>query len=1334
MAPVDPTRHPLANPADSRNEGKDMMHAKIRSRALPGVLVFAALAACDGSSRVGEVGDSTRLELQNVELGRLVDVYAYQRINPADGDRRNRFNRRLRRVAESIVISPGIESEPLFDAAGEVVATADYEFRPFDKSVGHEELVILWDNENEVERANFTAALAGAQRGLIPLAAAYRGQNTQSRPIPIVPRNAAIRLQFSGKVLVNQAFFSENPSAIQLLEFKGDPAVVAPVDAFRILPYRVITKENEIILDTTILGGEGVAGANTAGLPVSADSVTANIRVAIPSRGQVVPTFYVNEDSVVRLNDVDSGGRSAVIRDFRSGNLSDGVAGRLREGEAPMIVSPLSMGIRSVDSTNNIITLNKRFQFVPIRGRYPFVDGPLDGSTRIPKGPLAAPIGTPLRHGDVLTQTIPVEVSQGVFELRTLRAEILENLSIGTVVGDPALPRLGLAENVPSGSEQGEELPEVSVRVSSAFEVDANGVRQTFRASGLPLGQDCLLRAFYYENIPFSSSPFAVSDHDCRHLFVRIDPNPAGAGVQPNASVAIEFTKPMDLDQVDNTANLLVTNTHIAVESFDTQMSDPKRATIRIVPTRLSDLAGDGTVLRLQPPMGFFHRTNTAETYCVHVRLGNLGVTDLAGNPLAIFDRPSSPEVSWSVDFSIDPLALTNDVAWHTYSLDSEDADGSLPGSVDMFGQFRLESGRLIAASGVRFGRSADSQNLVNISRINRGECWDPVGDVQLFPTLPAPNPPGGVVPTAPGAGVHPGRLYWQPRMSDTVLPPAVPQVFEYWNLLGQPVGRVVEPHKPQGSRMQMRYLEDDFSLSYRQPSEFAIDIEQLYWSPFNDETVLYDVFDRYTMSLAHSRRRQDERWTLASTAGPPPAGPFCRLDCDSMNSSLSLVFSENLLEGTSLVPVFEDKIYRINPNEAFRSTEGIKYVPFPRFDRTYTWRDSRLVTVDASGQVIGLGGAQQPDAQPPSSDSTARIDSPWVTDIPDPEFPGATWVEDDADFVGTQQRDHDPIALPLLVDFKVFADGAANSIAGGNNGFQVAMLGAPSNFIAGIPNGYYDRRGSGCGGGYPPWPRLRVHASGGEDIVTGANNLIDPANQLIAQESFVKDAGLGNVTRALFPAPPGDGMLNWARADFVRKVSTVTFGFFDTLNPQRFRLASNTTPVTVNVGDGFPDLDSVTGDLRISDLVVQMDPPQARQPAGTSVVVEIRGAEDFDKANTLYNPVFAGAGEVPSDRAADVPGPPLLLGRGNLLNANYACEAYRYSTANAPDAPRVAASGLTRYVTEDQLNLIRLPGSDLLPRYMNLRLVMTNNVDVTPALSPSLRSMSVVYRVQSNQ
>jgi len=1315
-----------------------MRHSRTWIASLATAGILAVLAGCDGSTKASGSGD--RATLVSVDLGRVVDVYAYRRAG-ASSDRRRRADRTIELVQRNVFINAAVETQSLFDAAGAEVASANYEFLPFDKAVGHEELVILWDDTaGSGESQRFQQALANAQSGFGVVPASYRGQNTLTRPIPIVPRNAAIRLRFSKPVDVDADFFAANPGAIQLLEFKGNPDVVAPADAFRVLPYRVIPAEDSVILDTTILGGEAAASSLTAGLPLSADSVTANIRIAIPSRGSVFPTFYVQEDPVPQLNGVDSSGRNSVIRDFRSGNLADGVAGRLREPEAPMIVTSFAMGITAVDTVNNILTINKRGLFVPVRGRYPFVDGPLSASG-LPLGPVAAPIARSLKVGDIIQQTINVEVSLGVFESVTLRAEVLQNLSIGTVVTDPVL---GLALNpLPGDSGQGELTPTVQVRVASVFAgVASNGVRQRFSSNGTLNGQDCLVRARYYEEVPFAGGAGNLSDRPWRNLFARIEPKPAvpAVDVQPNASVAIEFTKPMDLDQVDATKNLLITNRPVALESFAAQMTDPKRATTRVVPTRLTDLLGDGTVLRLQPPRGLFHAAGIAESYSVHVRLGSAGVTDLAGNPLDLFDNPAVPQDSWSVDFSLAPGASPNNVAWHTYLFEAEDEDGTLPGSPDLFGQYRLENGRLTGASGVRFGRSADQQNLSTISRINRGECWDPRN-----PTGVPPVPATGnslVLPVAPldQANLpHPGLLYWNPRMSDSIGPQPIPapQVFEYWQTVAQPVGRVIEPLKPQGSRMQMRYIEDDFSLSYRQPSEFGLDVEQLYWSPFNDETVLYDVFDRFTMSLSHARKRPDEFWFIVYPAPQPATPPQCVMACASLNSGLSTVFADNVLEGTTPVPVFADAVYTINPNLAFRTTENVKYVPFPRFDRTYTWRDSRLVTVDGSGNVIGLGGALQPGGVPPNNDVTANIDSPWIQSVPldttvqppvpDPEFfaSGASiYVNDPADFGGLNQRDHDPIALPLLVDFKMFADNPANGLASGANGFQVATLGPPTYGFPGAAGGYYDSvRFPGCGAAAPPWPAVRVHQSGGFDLLSPqVAILVDPANTQSATGSNVKDAGLGAAQTGLFTAPARDGMLNWARADFVRKVSTATFGFFDTLQPQRALLVDSTGTV-LPPEVGFPNLLAVDPSLRIDNLVVQLDPPQVRQPAGTSIVVEMRGADGFVNSGTLYNPSFAG--QSPSD-AFDT--------RGNLLNANYACEAYRYSTPNVNSVPRIAATGLTRYVTEDQINLIRNPATNLLPQFMNLRVVMTNNVDVTPALSPSLRSMSIIYSTALSQ
>lgn len=1329
-----------------------MMQAKNRSRAWPMAIALAALAACDGSTKIGQAGQAGgRAQLVSVEVGRLVDVYSYREsANSTNPDRRLRANRELFLYASNVVINANIETQSLFNAGGDLVESADYDFLPFDKEVGREQLLILWDDSKDSEQQRFKDALDNAQAGLTQLPASYRNQNTQSRPIPIVPRNAAIRLNFSSPLAVNADFFVANPSAIQLLEFQGDPAVVDPVNAFRILPYRVVPQGSSIILDTTILAGEAAGGITSPGLPLSSDNTTANIRIAIPTRGSVVSTFVVGEDPVKELNGVDTAGRNSVIRDFRSGNLADGASGKLSEPDVPRIVASLSMGIQKVDKATNIITINKRLNLVPIRGRYPFVDGPIFNG--MPRGPLAAPTQRALRAGDMLIQDVIVPLPDDRFETVTLRAEVLENLRVvsnlpasGSYVG------VGLSPNAPTGdSGQGELWTTAELRVATvAPALDSLNRPVFFDFDEVnPDGKDCILRAVYVEEIPFSNSGDNLSDRDWRSRFLRIDPAPPtpGVDVDPNASIAIEFTKPMDLDQIDNTANLLVTNTSSVAESFTMQMSDPKRATTRVVPTRLTDLSGDGTVLRLQPPLGFAHvgsldPSAPAEVYSLHVRLADGGVADLAGNTVQIYDDVSNPQDAWSVDFTINQTADPNPIGWHTYMFNAGDEDGSPPGSVDMFGQFRLENGRLFGATGVRFSRSASSNNLASVSRINRGECWDsgdpadavdnPFGYVgtiatanTVVPPLPGPPPALGVVPLDTVGAPHPGLLYWTPLMSDLVSPPNVPQVYEYYQQLPQSVGRVIEPLKPQGSRMQMRYIEDDFSLSYTQPSEFGLDIEQMYWSPFNDETVLFDTFDRFTMALGHARTRPDERWVLKLDQNDPPVA-WCVLECPSMNSGLSTQFAENSLAGAALTPVFEDRLYAINPNESFRDLANFTYLPFPKFDRSYTWRDSRLVTVDADGNVIGLGGAQNPDATFPSGDTTANIDSPWVTSVPDPEFAqfgSGVWVQDDGDFVGTNQRDHDPIALPLLVDMKVFADDSANGIASGSNGFQVAMLGPPSNFAAGVPGGYYDAFTSGCGA-FPAWPRVRVHRSGGFDLVTTAEVRVDPANVLGTQGSVVKDAGLGAPTTALFQAPAGDGMLHWSRADFVRKVSTATFGFIDTLQPQRAEIFVQNQGLLLE--DGFPNWFGVNQQLRMTDILVQIDPPQSRQPAGTGVLVELRGADDFDNAAGIYNPTFDLFGAIPDDSVG---------GRGNLLNANYACEAYRYSTANVNGAPRVAASGLTAYVTEDQITDIRNPATQLYPRYLNPRVVMTNNVDVTPALSPSLRSMSIVYRLAPGQ
>ncbi|GAB4157651.1 MAG: hypothetical protein Fur0037_25510 [Planctomycetota bacterium] len=1310
-------------------------------------LILFAAGCGGGSARTGQAGTQNgKPSLLGVQYGRLVDIYAYRRIDPSIGDRRARFNREASRVARDVLIDPTIESQQLFDAGGEEIDSADYQFRPFDIHTGHEELLILWDDRG-VEASRFQDALNRAKNGLFELAAAYRGQNPVSRPVPVVPRNAAFKLRFSDKIVVDETFFRINPAAVQLLEFRGDPKVVRPNEAFRSIPFRVLPQGDSIILDTTILGGEA-NGQFSSGLPASVDNVVANIRIAIPSRGAVSSAFWVVPDQVLELNGADSFGRESVIRDFRSGNLSDGRFGSLNDSEPPMIVADLDMGITAVDDATGTITLNKRLHRVPVRGRFPFVEGVLDPATFFPLGPAHVPTIVALPSGDFLSQDVDVDVN-GVLERVHLRAEILQNLDVGTVRDDPNFPGPGRAAD----GTQGENAPTVRIRLATTIGgYDSLGRPVRFQADSTPEGKNATLKARYYQEVRYTDGSATVSDASARHEFIRIDPeppamtggnpNPPGTRVDPHSSVAVSFSKPMDLDRVDPTLNFVLTNATMTDADFATLIFQPKPASLSMVPARLSDLTGDGTNLQLTPPFGYCHFASSSETYWVHVLLGSGGVTDLAGNPVAIFGDTRNPTLSFSVGFTLDPDAPANWVGWHNYRFEDIDEDGTATGSIDLFGQYRIQGGRLSAADTVRFSRTADAQNLGGISRTDRGECWLPGS------ATPPPGTPGNTAPFPPNAPYSPnapglnGMLYLQPRMFDTVFPPNVPAVFLPPNS-PQNVGRIVEPHQPKGSRMMMRYLEDDFSLSYRQASQFMLDVEQLYWSEFNDENVNFDVFDRYTMALSHADKRSDERYTITDVAPPPvPPNPptpdlRCTFVCASISSGLVPTFSANVLQGTSQVTVFEDKVYEINPNNAFRAPSGAKYVAYPKFDRTYTWRDSRLVTIDASGEVIGLGGAINARAQEPNNDATANIDSPWVTDqrYPAPDqFPGSVWVMDihsngppnvqngdnfGGDFIGDRNRDHDPIALPLLVDFKVFPDDARNGLALGNNAFQVAMIGDPSNFLLGYAGGYYNQGSSiGCPA-RDPWVLIRTHSTGGMDPVTQQPIYVDPANEAIARGGFLKDAGLGDPQQGIFLAPPGDSHLHWAQADFVRKISSVTFGFFDSLqsNKQDIGAVAGAGWSGLGNGNGFPDFTSIP-EIGIKDMAAQMDPPVNRQPAGTGVVLEFRGAKTFENA-TLYDQL--------------VPNGDQVRRRGNLLNPNYACEAYRYSTPNSGssyDQPRIAATGLTPYVTEDRLSLLRDPVTGLLPRYINLRLIMTNNTNVTPAVSPSLRSLTVVFRM----
>ena len=118
-------------------------------------------------------------------------------------------------------------------------------------------------------------------------------------------------------------------------------------------------------------------------------------------------------------------------------------------------------------------------------------------------------------------------------------------------------------------------------------------------------------------------------------------------------------------------------------------------------------------------------------------------------------------------------------------------------------------------------------------------------------------------------------------------------------------------------------------------------------------------------------------------------------------------------------------------------------------------------------------------------------------------------------------------------------------------------------------------------------------------------------------------------MTRPLgrFQAPAGDQHTHWAQADFVRRVSMVTFGFFDSRAPNQHDLdASSLSATWVGTGNqrGVPDFENLAGaraqnSYAISDFVTVIDPPLSTLPGGTSVAVEFRGVDTIQRA-TIYD------------------------------------------------------------------------------------------------------------------
>jgi hypothetical protein len=1060
-------------------------------------------------------------------------------------------------------------------------------------------------------------------------------------------------------------WFRANPTAVQVLQLAGDPDLVVPSQAYAPVNVRIAVKDNgeRLIIDPEISGNEAVGRSpNPDGLPKSLDSVAANLRIALPTAGILAESFRVSPDENESFNSVGVRGEAAVIRDFRVANRDDSDFGALRAIDDPQLVAYKTMGLLNVDTQNRVLTINKRYADLVIRGRYPFVDGPLDFDTGIPLGPRSVPQGVALQSGDMIFQNISLPSGEVV----RIKAEVLRNLDIPAVDGDPQL-----------GVGGGQPVAQVEVSNISAF--DSNGQEVFFTPNALPLGADLEVKVHYHDTLKVQDGQTEVGDAapERRAEFLVFDPAPprldpvtrqplaANEWIDPMASVALRFSKPMALDTVNTEDNVVIANRYAPDMQW---VQHVKIGNMTVIPTRQNDLFNDGTGVRLSTPLGLFHQNNQIETYYLHLLDGTDGPRDRAGRTLELSSGQQGA-FALTFDFKLRQDTANNLVGSVLHRFNSPDEDGTSDQSnlTDYFGQFQVRDGRVFGVPTTRFSQVADNTTLpqiratVNFSR----ECEDENG-AKLAPVAPPAIPPF--------------PLYETPRNMF--------QIQGVWH------GGISEPHTADGSRLQMTYREDDLGLSHIEPIHFEIDVEQMHWCPFVPRTpsrITYDVFDRYTLTLGTSEKRPDKRPVVLPPAGPNP--PECGVDSASLASGLSTSFEGNYLDGAARAEVITDEIYTINPNNAFLSATNETFISYPKFNKTYTWRDRRYVGWDeGTQQPTGLGGAQNPD-NPSTPDRTKDITSPFFPEF-EPDQDGYNAKQPD-DFDGSVKEDHHPYALPLLCDFRVYPDDTSNGKVNGDNLFQLALVGPipPNN-----PNGFYN----------PGYPWFRVHSTGGRDLQNVIQQ-VDPLNVRVATGGWIDNSFLGR-----FQAPPGDDHLYWAQVDFVRRTSILTFGYRDLLEPSKNDVAGVAGWPGGGDRTGLPNLAAIDSNLRPSEFAVIMRPSPEQLPSGTKVIVEYRGSDSFDNDDTVYADVAISG----TTRAADF---------GNLLNPNFACEQYRYS-----GSARITSSEVTAY--REAPNDLVSSRTGVAPRFLNWRVTLINNTNVTPALVPYLDTFAVCYRVKLPQ
>ncbi len=1270
-----------------------MSHAPLNAECQPGiprtyslirvVLGYAllGLCACDGGTpgKTGGLGspDPRKVELLQVHWGRLADVYGLRTVG----------NLQVPELVQADALL-GMDIQDQRQANdGKADAEILYDFFGSNPDTLQPRLLITRD----LSSAEFAAAFAALDDQLCLVDG---GDET----CPLVPRNAALRLSFSADLQVGEDFFVQrdaqgqvvgvkNTQAVQLLEFANSANSNSATGSFRPIASRVVVRGKEMLLDPVLMGSEGLQYSSknsAAGLPESINQFAANIRLALALEGPLhIPGLH--KDSRDVLNGINNDGFLSVVRDFRAGNQRDHsnlvAGGFIRDALPSRLLGHMQMYVEGVSSAA------AGFKQLTV-----FKNG----------------IAHELDQGDVLV-LYANPPDKPLASLEVLQDPVDD-------LGQPAVPRVRVLVREVQALDGADLLQSLDPSLLAGFP-GPGPERDAFLVARAPLA---VLQAEFTGDRPnpvtgelYWDDPHNFLSFSPRPLFGAGETRQTNANISPFAGVQLRFSKPINLGALKPLESLFFATRNLfdrtAISQFlaerdmdpslvDSRSFHAKFATPHLIASQVLDQDGSQSTLLLQPTLGFYLDEAMRQAaaagdplrYYLHLMGGPLGITDLAGNPLDL--QSASGIKSLALGFTLDTDTLpgtdtprfADNLAVYVvrrFQDSDEDERPSLYLAAEVDAKDAAESAAAKAVDDlygpvdIQPGLGLRGRQTSRITRI-----------VDNLNRLPWPEEPGtlGFCPTN-------FNFFWGPVSVRTAAS----------NPFGAPIQN---PLNPFGCRLQTIWREIDLSLSRTLPQDFNLDVEQMYWSPFRGGGVSFDEFDHVSLFLGHSEFRPS---LCVDSYGVP------YMEASGLQPNFRGNFAKNLAIGGGIEsqaaphPAFQNQSLKISPNGVQFGPKGNRFLPLPNFedatsrgfrDPLFVWRDERNMmqggrnglkvetyspkTYLTSPFAGGMGNRTSGDPGNLQSQVGA-----WYPHLNRQlTGPGVDLLTDG--MVGS-------IALPLLADFWVEPDSVELPLgdpylATGQNGWQISI------------------------GGGNPRPNFRVYSAGGlvnEDALT-----VGPSDPSWATAS-------GGWNPGGFRTPYGDNSVYWIMADFLKRQTVATNGFVDLFNPHRM-------PAT---GAGDPRLGPYPLDAGLTpDFAADFQPPSQLQPAGTSMVVEYRGAGPVE------------------------PEPWTLLSQDNPPNAdNFPLDPRKAGDAhirhydNRPGLDSGVARKTWTYLynrnvtdyTSDIQQLTDLhftnefggPNESFLPadlRYFNWRFIMGNNVSGVAPVSPTLKSFAVSYRL----